>query len=214
MTVVILTTLGFSVPIPASFADVISGTITGHVVSAGASVPGVSIGSPVTGVYSYDAGTVNFNPIIDGLVNPMTEFSLSIGNNPFIFTFADIADNTPMSGFPLRFIPDSTPAFDSLFFFFHFDVIQSFVGGRVNRQIVDDGGLASGQGELYTVRADDPAHSFQFTFLATPVPEPSTISLFGITAISLIGYRWCVKKPSASWIRRGRLWRVKREAMC
>jgi hypothetical protein len=168
----------------------VTGDITGQVTSTGGSVPGISVGSPVTGSYTYDNSTT-FNGVL-GPTNPLTAFSLTIGTNPVDFTLSDLfTTGVTKAG---RVISGSTPSVDNLFFIINFSALSSFAGATVNSQII-----TNPPPQTFTASSDT-AHSFAFSFTAVPaavpVPEPSTITLLGIGCVALAGYGWRARKRS------------------
>ena len=168
----------------------VTGDITGQVTSTGGSVPGISVGSPVTGSYTYDNSTT-FNGVL-GPTNPLTAFSLTIGTNPVDFTLSDLfTTGVTEAG---RVISGSTSSFDNLFFIINFSALSSFAGATVTSQII-----TNPPPQTFTATSDT-AHSFAFGFTAVPaavsVPEPSTITLLGIGCVALAGNGWRARKRS------------------
>jgi hypothetical protein len=153
----------------------------GHGHAAGSGIPGVTVGSPVTGSYTYDAGsTVNSSV---GTLNPLTAFSLAIGSNPKVFGLADLEDVGLVV--PGRSVDSSTPAADSLYFLFDETVISDFAGAFVPAQQI----FPQPPQEFFV--DSDTAHSFTFTFTATPaaVPEPASLGLLALGAAGLVLWR-------------------------
>jgi hypothetical protein len=165
---------------PSARGALINGTISGQVTSAGADVPGIVVGSLVTGSYTYDT-SMTFSGIL-GPTNPFTEFSLAIGTNPYVFSLADLESGGVIT--PGQVPGNSAPPIDELFFVFNFTVLSNYVGGTVNEQTISNFPPQS-----LSVIANDPAQSFTFAFAGTSmaVPEPSTFTLLGLGCVTLAG---------------------------
>jgi hypothetical protein len=165
---------------PSASAALISGTLVGEITSSGGGVPGVEVGDAVVGSYTFDDSIVqsgNFQQI-----NPLTAFSLVIGNNPRVFTLADLMTGNSMSG---RRIDGSTPGADQIVFFFDSDILTDFIGGNLIQQSVSFLLPA-----VFEVQAVDPALSFEFTLSGVrtaAVPEPSALALLGLGGLGLVG---------------------------
>lgn len=158
--------------VPTAGAAFVSGTITGTVTSAGVSVPGIAVGSLVSGSYTYDDSKVIKGPY--ETVNPFTAFSLSIGANPRVFSLIDIQGGEP----PGRLQRFSPSGFDFLFFFFSGQAANEFVGATTTSQ-----GQSGNSTPTTTFQINsDPAHSISFDFTATSaaVPEPASLAILGL----------------------------------
>jgi hypothetical protein len=167
---------------PSARGGFISGNITGQVTSTGGSVPGISVGSLVTGSYTYDNSTT-FNGVL-GSTNPLTAFSLTIGTNPVVFSLSDLfTTGTTEAG---RVVAGSTPSADNLFFIINFSALSAFAGATVSSQII-----TNPPPQTFTVSSDT-AHSFEFNFTGAPaaVPEPSSVTLLGLGCVALAGCGW------------------------
>ena len=163
-------------------AATFTGSISGTVVSTGGSVPGVSLGSPVTGSYSYNDAVVGLG-VGGGSVNPFTAFSLSIGTNPFTFALADL-DNSFFT--PGRRINSSTPTQDILEVYFTKSALEQFAGATYSSQ--GFGFSPPPSSESYGASFTDPTHDFSFNYQATPtaVPTPALLpGLIGLGAAAL-----------------------------
>ena len=174
---------------PSARGAFITGAITGQVTSAGASVPGIAVGSLLTGSYTYDSSTTFTG--ISGATNPLTAFSLTIGTNPHVFSLADLlTTGLGAAGVVPGF---STPTVNDLLFFFDSTAISSYVGAAVTQQVIFS------PPQSFTVTSD-PAHSFAFNFTAAAgtavVPEPSTFTLLGLGCVAMGGFGWRARKRS------------------
>lgn len=170
-------------------AALLTGTITGSVTSAGSSVPGVTVGSAVSGSYTYNTSTP-FTGLL-GTTDPLTALSLSIGANTYVFSMTDVAFALPTRA---GVVPGrSTSTANELFLFFTNTAIQNFDGGAIGTQTV-----SNSPSETF-VFSSDGAHSFSFNFAALPpitVPNaystsaalpPTTVSEPGSVALLFAG---------------------------
>jgi hypothetical protein len=163
-----------------------SGTISGYVDFDAVPIPGVQVGTPVTGSYTYNPNsTVGVGPFT---VNPFTSFSLTIGSQTF--GLSDLTGSF-VAG---RVSNDSTPTFDYLYLFFDQQTYDSFLG--VPSTVVSSLGLATAAdtehyGSLYPPNGPD---VFDFIFTGTPttaaVPEPGTLTLAGVCVVGLAIRGW------------------------
>jgi PEP-CTERM motif len=168
-------------------ATLLSGLITGTVTSTGGAVPGLTLGSAVSGSYTYDS-TLTMNDAV-GAVHPLTAFSLSIGTNPQHFFLTDLFVGAP---FLPGVLTTSTGSTDRLFF--------DILGFPLNNFVGEAGALGSfnfNTPQIFAFNTPDAAHSFAFTLLASrattaaAIPEPETTALLGLGCLAAVVGRAC-----------------------
>lgn len=175
-------------------AAIINGTISGTVTFAGTAVPGVTIGSPVTGTYSYDdAVTIRYGREGDIIANYLNSFFLSIGTNPQTFNLSSLS-YAPVR-YLIPFIGGGTV--DEVLFSLNYPSLKSFIGGDTPLPANSAfGGLALGP-QIITLRNfTDPSRSLVFNYIATsakPVPEPRSNAFWVVSG----GICWLMRKKAA-----------------
>jgi hypothetical protein len=174
---------------PAAAGPSAGGTITGMVTVDSTSAPGIAVGTPVTGSYTYNPTVIITNGPTQE--NPLTSFSLTIGSHTF--TQADFGQ----SGTATRVATQSTATLDDLNFLFDQTKFNTAFGlPSTDPDSINDAVPKFNLfHETYQVSTPSgvgvaPTNLFQFEFVATPnatttVPEPTGLALAGLAAVGL-----------------------------
>jgi hypothetical protein len=179
-------------------AAIINGTISGTVTSTQGNVPGVMAGSPVAGTYSYDdAIFVASGSALIGGGNPLTSFTLSIGTNPKTFTLADLTTVTFSD--PLRLLGTPAASTGALLFAFTIPAGSDFFQTQIPSSPGGFSGITDFSSIPQSANIAFPSFSstnpsVQFSFTATPVPEPITIAGSSLALAGLAFFKYQQQK--------------------
>lgn len=173
-------------------AQTITGTISGSVTIVENGLPGITVGSPVSGTYSDDASVFQTDEY-NWIANPLSSLSLTLGNFPHVFTLGDVEN--AKYGYE-RVVQFSTPSTDALSIIFSYNTVTTyFVDPAVTPVGSQQGKLTPVEYYLLDVinqQTNSVVTALRFDFLATPnvtpVPEPGSVALLAGLGLSGAGF--------------------------